>query len=64
MTSATTSNNWSIIRSPTARMIWVHQLIRGLNPKFSVLKTLLPLLPKFPTFIEARELIRSEQTSQ
>jgi hypothetical protein len=41
----------------------VHQLIRGLNPKFSVLKTLLSLLPWFPSFIEVRELL-SEEASQ
>jgi uncharacterized protein YigA (DUF484 family) len=35
----------------------VHQLIHSLNNKFSVLKMLLPLLPKFPSFVEAHELI-------
>jgi hypothetical protein len=39
-------------------------LIRGLNPKFSVPKTLLPLLPKFPTFVEARELVLSDEASR
>jgi hypothetical protein len=42
----------------------VHQVIRGLNPKFSVLKTLLPLLPRFATFIEASDLILHDETSQ
>jgi hypothetical protein len=42
----------------------VHQLIYNMDPiKFSVLKTLLPLLPKFPTFVEARELIITVETS-
>jgi hypothetical protein len=41
----------------------VHQLIRGLNQKFSFLKTLLPLLPRFPTFIEARDLVLSDETT-
>jgi hypothetical protein len=41
----------------------VHQLIRGLNNKFSVLKTLLLLLPKFPSFVEAHELILMEEAS-
>jgi hypothetical protein len=35
-----------------------------MNPKFSVLKTLLSLLPKFPTFIEACKLILSEEASR
>jgi hypothetical protein len=38
--------------------------MRDLNTKFSVLKTLLPLLPKFPSFVEARELILMEEASQ
>jgi uncharacterized membrane protein YgcG len=42
----------------------VHQLIRGLNPKFSILKTLLPLLPRFATFIKASDLILHDETSQ
>jgi hypothetical protein len=42
----------------------VHQLIRGMNPKSSVIKMLQPLLSKFPTFIEARELILSKEASQ
>jgi hypothetical protein len=33
----------------------VHQLIRGMNPKFHVLKKMLPALPSFPTFMEARD---------
>jgi hypothetical protein len=41
----------------------VHQLICGLNPKFSVLSTLLPLLPKFPTFVEAHELVLNDEAS-
>jgi hypothetical protein len=41
----------------------VHQLIHGLNPKFSVLKTLLPLLPKSPTFVEA-QLVLSDKASR
>jgi hypothetical protein len=31
--------------APVSNWALVHQLIQGLNPKFSVLKTLLPLLP-------------------
>jgi hypothetical protein len=49
---------------PVSDQALVHQLIRGLNPKFSVLKTLLPLLPRFPTFIEARELILRDKSSR
>jgi hypothetical protein len=48
---------------PVGERALVHQLIRGLNPKFSVLKTLLPLLPKFPSFVEARELVLSDEAS-
>jgi hypothetical protein len=41
----------------------VHQLIRGMNPKFHVLKKMLPALPSFPTFMEARDqLIVAENT--
>jgi hypothetical protein len=42
--------------------VLVHQLIRSLRTKFSVLKTLLPLLPKF-SFNEACELLLSEEAS-
>jgi hypothetical protein len=42
----------------------VHQHIQGLNPKFSMLKTLLPLLPKFSMLIKELELILSEETYQ
>ncbi|WVZ91382.1 hypothetical protein U9M48_037562 [Paspalum notatum var. saurae] len=41
----------------------VHQLIRGLNPKYHVLKQMLPAMPSFPTFMEARDqLIVAENT--
>jgi hypothetical protein len=41
----------------------VHQLIRGMNPKFHVLKQMLPALHSFPTFMEARDqLIVAENT--
>ncbi|XP_062202095.1 uncharacterized protein LOC133904649 [Phragmites australis] len=41
----------------------VHQLIRGLNPKYHVLRQLLPAMPSFPTFMEARDqLIVTENT--
>ncbi|WVZ49971.1 hypothetical protein U9M48_001277 [Paspalum notatum var. saurae] len=41
----------------------VHQLIRGLNPKYHVLKQMLPQMPTFPTFIQARDqLIVAENT--
>ncbi|WVZ88247.1 hypothetical protein U9M48_034790 [Paspalum notatum var. saurae] len=41
----------------------VHQLIRGLNPKFHVLRQMLPALPTFPTFMAARDqLIVVENT--
>lgn len=33
----------------------VHQLIRGLNPKFHVLKQMLPQMLTFPPFIQARD---------
>ncbi|WVZ82502.1 hypothetical protein U9M48_029756 [Paspalum notatum var. saurae] len=41
----------------------VHQLIRGLNPKYHVLKQMLPQMPTFPTFIQAcDQLIVAENT--
>jgi hypothetical protein len=41
----------------------VHQLIRGMNPKFHVLKQMLHALHSFPTFMEARDqLIVAENT--
>jgi hypothetical protein len=41
----------------------VHQLIRGLNPKYQVLRQMLPAMPTFPTFMEARDqLIVAENT--
>jgi hypothetical protein len=49
--------------TPVGDRSLVHQLIWGLNPKFSVMKTLLSLLPRFPSFIEARELLLSEEAS-
>jgi hypothetical protein len=49
---------------PVGERTLVHQLIRGLNPKFSILKTLLHLLPKFPTFVEACELVLSDEASR
>jgi hypothetical protein len=41
----------------------VHQMIRGLNPKYHVLRQMLPAMPTFLTFMEARDqLIVAEQT--
>jgi hypothetical protein len=42
----------------------VHQVIRGVNTKSSVLKTMLSLLPKFPSFVEVHELILNEEASR
>ncbi|XP_062194661.1 uncharacterized protein LOC133897850 [Phragmites australis] len=36
---------------PVGDCTLVHQLIRGLNQKFHVLKTIMPVLPTFPTFM-------------
>jgi hypothetical protein len=58
------TNSLADCDAPVLDHALVHQLIRGLNPKFSVLKTLLLLLPKFPSFIEACELILSEEASR
>ncbi|CAN6221901.1 unnamed protein product [Urochloa humidicola] len=47
---------------PVSDRVLVHQLIRGLDARFSTLKTLLPALPTFPTFPAAREhLFREER---
>jgi hypothetical protein len=58
------ANSLAYCDAPVSDRALVHQLIQGLNPKFSVLKTMLPLLPKFPSFVEARELILSEESSR
>jgi uncharacterized membrane protein YgcG len=42
----------------------VHQLIAGLNPRYHTLKTLMPALPQFPSFIEARTMLIAEEASQ
>ena len=45
---------------PVGDRALVHQLIRGLNrEKFGTMKTLLPVLPQFPTFMQAREVVSS-----
>jgi hypothetical protein len=41
----------------------VHQLIRGHNAKYNVLKIWLPLLPKFSSVIEASELFLNEESA-
>jgi hypothetical protein len=57
------ANSLANCDAPVSDRALVHQLIRSLNAKFSVLKTLLTLLPKFPSFVEARELILMEEAS-
>jgi uncharacterized membrane protein YgcG len=42
----------------------VHQLVAGLNPRYNTLKTMIPALPQFPTFIQARSLLLAEEASQ
>ncbi|CAN6235584.1 unnamed protein product [Urochloa humidicola] len=47
---------------PVTDRALVHQLIRGLAPRFATLKTHLSALPQFPTFIAARDhLLREER---
>jgi hypothetical protein len=63
------ANSLTDCDAPIQDRALVHQLIRGLNPKFSVIKTASsapppPPPPKFPTFIEAHELILSEEASR
>jgi hypothetical protein len=41
-----------------------HQLIRAHNAKYNVIKIWLPLLPKFPSVLEACELILNEESSR
>jgi hypothetical protein len=55
------ANSLADCDAPVSDRALVHQLIWGLNPKFVVLRTLLLLLPRFPTFIEARNLILSDE---
>jgi len=35
----------------------VLQMVAGLNNKYHTLKTTLPMLPTFPTFMQARNLL-------
>jgi uncharacterized protein YigA (DUF484 family) len=58
------ANSLTNCDAPVLERALVHQLICGLNNKFSVLKTLLLLLPKFPSFVEACELILTEEASR
>jgi hypothetical protein len=58
------ANSLADCDAPVQDCALVHQLIRDLNLKFSVLKTLLPLFPKFLIFVEARELILTTETSR
>jgi hypothetical protein len=58
------TNSLTDCDAPVSDQALVHQLIHSLNNKFSVLKMLLPLLPKFPSFVEARELILTEEASR
>jgi transposase InsO family protein len=44
--------------------VLVHQLIAGLHPRYHTLKTMMPALPKFPTFMEARTMLIAEEASQ
>ena len=49
---------------PVGDRALVHQLIRGLNrEKFGTMKTLLPVLPQFPTFMQARSYLIMEENS-
>jgi hypothetical protein len=58
------ANSLADCDAPVFNWALVHQLIQGLNLKFSVLKTVLPLHPWFPSFTEARDLVRSDETSR
>ncbi|XP_062203083.1 uncharacterized protein LOC133905330 [Phragmites australis] len=49
---------------PVGDRTLVHQLIRGLNPKFHVLKTIMPILPTFPSFMQARDYLLVEERSK
>jgi hypothetical protein len=42
----------------------VHQLIAGLNPRYHTLKTVMPALPQFPSFIQARTMRRRRFSKQ
>jgi hypothetical protein len=46
---------------PLRSRVLVHQLIAGLNPRYHTLKTMMPALPKFPTFMEARTMLIAEE---
>ncbi|XP_062200031.1 uncharacterized protein LOC133902453 [Phragmites australis] len=42
----------------------VHQLVAGLHPRYHTLKTMLPALPQFPSFLQARTMLLAEEASQ
>jgi histone deacetylase 1/2 len=42
----------------------VHQLVAGLHPRYHTLKTMIPALPQFPSFIQARTMLLAEEASQ
>ncbi|XP_062213788.1 uncharacterized protein LOC133914786 [Phragmites australis] len=52
------------VDQPVTNETLVLQMIRGLNPKFSTIGTILPTQQPFPTFIQARSLLLLEETAQ
>ncbi|CAN6204914.1 unnamed protein product [Urochloa humidicola] len=49
---------------PVSDRVLVHQLICGLDARFATLKTLLPALPQFPSFSNARSHLLREECAQ
>jgi hypothetical protein len=58
------ANSLADCDAPVSDRALVHPLIQGLNLTFNALKTLLPLLPQFPTFIETCNLLLSDENSR
>jgi hypothetical protein len=42
----------------------VHQMVAGLHPRYHTLKTMIPALPQFPSFMQARTMLLAEEASQ
>lgn len=58
------ANNLADCDAPIDDRTLVHQLVAGMNTKYHTLRTLLPTLPVFPSFMQARDMLLLEEHSQ
>lgn len=58
------ANNLADCDAPVDDRTLVHQLVAGMNTKYHTLRTLLPALPVFPNFMQARDMLLLEERSQ